>query len=293
MHAVESNQMASRTSHMHTVPAAYLRPFADTSVHLRNPHIWRFERQTAQAKLIGIRDVSVSRDIYTLRNKNGEVDTTIEKELLGETVENPLPAVIQSLTSGGRPTYWQWRSVFVFMSFQLARKSRMFQSIGDEGNRLGIDIGPNDPQLLMVHSAPFLEKWLCGMEWLLDWNRSTLPLLTSDNPVVMWADRGEGAELGVGFQDAKLRMLFLLTPGICITAVQTEASLKCVHDDVPVSLPKDDDFYPICINPNSLGIEQAVKLNQVAVSNAEKYVYGNSKQEEVLFFLNDCFFGRS
>jgi hypothetical protein len=68
------------------------------------------------------------------------------------------------------------------MAFQLARTPRMFQIARDEWARHGVEAGPNDPQLAMVWQAPFLEKWICGMRWTVCWNRSTLPLLTSDNP---------------------------------------------------------------------------------------------------------------
>jgi len=169
----------------------------------------------------------------------------------------------------------------------------MFQVFRDEGSRRGIEIGPNDPQLATVYQAPFLEKWLCGMTWILCWNRSTLPLLNSDNPVVMWADRGARAELGVGFHEPALRILFPLTPKICLTAVQNEASLRVVLDDVPESKPQFIDFYPLRLKSGWLGIDQSVMLNQVAVSNAEKYVYANSNDENVQLFLNELFFGLS
>lgn len=278
---------------MHTVSAGYLRAFADTSTPRRNPRLWRFEREAAQAKLISVRDASICRDIYTLRTEDGKADTTIETELLSCAVEGSFPAVVQLLSSGGTPRYWQWRDISRFMAFQLARTPRMFQIFRDEGSRHGIEIGPNDPQLAMVHQAPILEKWLCGMTWILCWNRSTLPLLTSDNPVVMWADRCEGAELGVGFQEPALRILFPLTPKMCLTAVQTDTSLKAVLDGLPESEPQFSDFYPLRVDSGWLGIDQAVMLNQVTVSNAERYVYANSSDEKVRLFLNDLFFGHA
>lgn len=145
----------------------------------------------------------------------------------------------------------------------------------------------------MVHQAPFLEKWLCGMTWILCWNRSTLPLLTSDNPVVMWADRGESAELGVGFLEPALRILFPLTPNMCLNAVQTETSLKAVLDDRAEANPQFSDFYPLRVDTCALGINEAVMLNQVMVSNAARYVYSNNNDDNVRLFLKDQFFGRS
>jgi hypothetical protein len=285
--------VANRPEHMHTVPAGYLRGFADTSASRRNPRLWRFEREAGLAKLISVRDASVCRNIYTLRSDDGKADTTIETELLSSAIEHSFPSVVQLLSYGGRPSYRQWRVVSRFMAFQLARTPRMFQIFRDEGSRHGIDIGPNDPQLAMVYQAPFLEKWLYGMPWILCWNGSTLPLLTSDNPLVMWADRGEGAELGVGFQEPALRILFPLTPKICLTALQTETSLRAVVDDVPESNPRFSDFYALRLHSGWLGIDQAVMLNQVVVSNAEQYVYANSNDEKVRLLLDDLFFGLS
>jgi Protein of unknown function (DUF4238) len=282
--------MANRPAHMHTVPAAYLRAFADGSAPRRNPHLWRFDRETAQAKLISIQDASVSRDIYTLRTEDGKADTTIET-VLSSAVEDSFPPVVRLIAAGGRPRYWQWRHLSRFMAFQLARTPRMFQVFRDEGSRRGIPIGQNDPQLAMVHQAPFLEKWLCGMKWVLCWNQSTLPLLTSDNPVVMWADRGEGSELGVGFQEPELGILFPLTPEVCLRAEQTPASLKAVLDDHLDSKPQFTDFYPLSIDTGWLGIDQAATMNQLTVSNAERYVYANSDDENVRLFLRDLFFG--
>src|SRR5690242_16623662 len=110
--------MAGRPEHMHTVPAAYLRTFSDTAAARRSPHVWRFDRKTAQVKLISVRDVSVSRDIYTLRTESGAPDTIIETELLDAAVENHFPAVVQLLIGGGTPQYWQWRHIFRFVAFQ-------------------------------------------------------------------------------------------------------------------------------------------------------------------------------
>src|SRR5260370_13160930 len=70
--------VANRPEHMHTVPAGYLRGFADTSASRRNPHLWRFEREAGLAKLISVRDASVCRNIYTLRSDDVKADTTIE-----------------------------------------------------------------------------------------------------------------------------------------------------------------------------------------------------------------------
>lgn len=144
----------------------------------------------------------------------------------------------------------------------------------------------------MIFIAPYVEKWLCAMKWIVYCNRSSLPLMTSDNPAVMWADTEGGAELGVGFREPALRVLFPLTPRICLLAVHTEASLGAVLKDTPNRGPQMNDYYPLRINRGNLGIEQAVTMNQVTVSNAEHYVYSDSNAENVKMFLDDLFFGK-
>lgn len=282
--------MVKRAQHMHTVPGSYLRAFADITARRRNPHLWQFDRQTELHKPISIRDASVRRNIYTLRTQNGTPDTTIET-LLDSNIESPFAKVVRLLGCGQTPEYWQWRSVSRMVAVQLARTPRTFQALRDDGIRQGVEVGPNGPQLAMVHIAPFLEKWICGMVWILCRNKSTFPLVTSDNPVVMWADHGGGAELGVGFENPALRILFPLTPRICLVAAQTDASLKSVLDDVPGSNPRFTDFHPLRIDSGLLGIEMAVRMNQLTVSYAERYVYANSSQENVLLFIRETFFG--
>jgi hypothetical protein len=66
-----------------------------------------------------------------------------------------------------------------------------------------------------------------------------------------------------------------------------------VLNDFPESKPQFSDFYPLRVDSGWLGIDQAVMLNQVTVSNADQYVYANSHDEKVLLFLNDLFFGLS
>jgi len=277
---------------MHTVPKGYLRAFADKSPSRGAPNVWQFGREATEGKLISVRDASVRTDIYTLRGEDGRADTRIETELLS-VVDSVFPAAVHSLSSGETPEYWDWRNIFRFMAFQLARTPQIFQILRDEGIRQGVGDGTNFPQLAMVHEAPFLEKWLCGMAWTLCWHRSTLPLLTSDSPVVMWADRGDGAEVGVGFEESGLRILFPLTPKMCLTATQTEATLKAVLDEPADSNPHFSDTYPLRIETGRLSIGQAVMLNQVTVSNAHRYVYSNSADDNVRLFLKDQFFGLS
>src|SRR5579872_4616745 len=116
--------MAGSVKRMHTVAQAYLRAFAVKSTASRTPRIWQFGRTEKEVRLVGIRDASVFRDVYTLRKKDGTADTVIEKDLLGELVEAPFPIAVQVLSSGLTPGYSQWRDIFRFVAFQLVRTSR-------------------------------------------------------------------------------------------------------------------------------------------------------------------------
>ena len=76
--------------------------------------------------------------------------------------------------------------------------------------------GRNDAQIAMVHMAPKMENWICQQNWFLLFNGTECPFVTSDHPVTNWADRGDGAETGVGFADPGFRLLFPNTPdGYC------------------------------------------------------------------------------
>src|SRR5438874_13837689 len=123
--------MASRTSHMHTVPKGYLAGFADRSAPRDKPHVWRFERRSSEPKLIGVRHVSVRRDIYALWTAAGTPDLSIETELLDKSVESGFPELIALLQSGKAPSYWGWRRLSRFMAFQLLRTPRSFQLYRD------------------------------------------------------------------------------------------------------------------------------------------------------------------
>ena len=279
---------------MHTVPAGYLRAFAETSGLKRHPHVWRFDRELRETKLISVRDACVCKDVYTLKVGTIDSDTTIETTLLREGVDAALPPVLQVLASSGTPAYWQWRDLSRFLAFQLARTPRMFQVFRDEGLHQGVVLGQNDPQLAMVSMTPFLEKWICGMQWTIWWNSSTLPFICSDNPATMWVDRGSGAEIGVGFVEPRLEILLPLTPRISFTAAQTKKSLESVLQDSPHRIPMFNDFHQLRVRCKAVaGIAEVVKFNQLTVSNAERYVYADSSQGNVRLFLDDLFFGRS
>jgi hypothetical protein len=63
---------------MHTVPEGYLEAFALDDPARRTPCLWRFERCSRQAKVVGVNDAEVAKDIYTVIGKDGTPDTGIE-----------------------------------------------------------------------------------------------------------------------------------------------------------------------------------------------------------------------
>ena len=107
-------------------------------------------------------------------------------------------------------------------------------------------------------------------------------------------DRGDGPELGVGFHEATLQVLFPLSPQLCLLWRQTVESLEAIlNDPGPEHSPQFTDVHPLSVTHDSLGIDQTDRLNQVTVSNADRYVYSNSNAEDVRLFLSTLFFDKS
>ena len=285
--------MASQTKRMHTVPEGYLRAFADRSARYQTPHVWRFERTAPEARLLGIRDISVSRKIYMLWSENAQPSTFIEKELLADTIESGFPELVASLNSDKWPSGWGWRRLSRFMAFQLVRTERAFQFLRDAGAAQDMEIDRNAPQLAMAYIAPKIENWICQLSWLVLRNNTEFPILTSDNPVTTWADIGDGFEVGVGFRDPGLRLLFPLSPKICIACIQTPASLKAISADTAESDGSFCNEYELSVGAGTLTFNALLKHNQVTLANAERYAYSDHKSENLQLFMADWFVGRS
>lgn len=285
--------MASRTRHMHSVPRSYLVGFADPSGPHEKPHVWRFERQADEPKLVGVRKTSARTDIYTLWTVAGKPDISIETELLDKTVENGFSRLVALLESGREPSYWGWRQLSRFIAFQLLRTPRSFQIHRDAGAMAAMEIGRNDPQIAMVYMAPKIENWICQMRWLLFSNPTDVPFLSSDNPVTTWADRGLGAEGGVGFSDPALRVLFPLSPRTCLAIVQTTEALKSIMADTPENEGNFAQEYELSIRAADLSLLDVIQHNQVTVSNADKYAYASWNDERLRRFMQDQFTHRA
>ncbi len=67
---------------MHTVPAGYLAAFADPKAGRKEPHVWRFERGNPEPKCLPVLAICVSRNIYAVRDLQGNRDPVIEKDVL-------------------------------------------------------------------------------------------------------------------------------------------------------------------------------------------------------------------
>jgi hypothetical protein len=75
--------IARRTKRMHTVPQSYLEAFAvDDPTRRGTAGVWRFDRLSGEAKIVGVRDSEVVKDIYTVYADDGTPDIGIESELL-------------------------------------------------------------------------------------------------------------------------------------------------------------------------------------------------------------------
>ena len=67
----------------------------------REPAVWRFERASGAAKLLGVRHVEVVKDIYTLFGEDGTPDTIIEDDILRD-IDGAFCAVRGALRLGPR-----------------------------------------------------------------------------------------------------------------------------------------------------------------------------------------------
>ena len=276
---------------MHTIPRSYLAAFADLSAPREKPHVWRFERQSNVPKLISLRDISVKRDIYTLWTEDGQPDLSIEMRVLAEGVEDGFSNLIASLEAGKQPPYWRCRQLSRFMAFQLLRTPRSFQIFRDACALNDVNVGPNDPQRLTVYMAPQIENWICQMSWYVSSNVTSLPFLTSDNPVTAYAETGLIAEVGVGFSNPALRVIFPLSPRICLVMEHTPASLFCVTSDSSEREPSFMHEFELLIHSAELTLLDVIRLNQV--TNAEKYAYTNGENERIRLFMKEQFTDRS
>ena len=73
-----------RTRRMHTVLESYFESFAVQDPARRTSCVWRFDRISGKAKLVGVGDSEVAKDIYTVFSNDGNPDTGIKERILCE-----------------------------------------------------------------------------------------------------------------------------------------------------------------------------------------------------------------
>ena len=177
------------------------------------------------------------------------------------------------------------------MAAQLARTSRALQLHHDVCSHHEVETGRNDAQLAMIHMLPTLENWICQQRWFMLTNATECPFVTSDNPVTNWADRGEGAEVGVGFADPGFRLFLPITPRLGVAVVQTAEALRAV-----LKGSEEGSFtreYDLSIQAAKLPLPEVLRHNQVALANAERYSYVNTRDRRLDEFLKEQFTRRS
>jgi hypothetical protein len=278
-----------QTKRMHVVAAGYLGAFAVRAPERREPAVWRFERASGASKLLGVQDVGVVKDIYTVFGEDGLPDTGIEDEVLRD-IDGAYCAARNALDQSPNLSTELWTGLARFLAFQLLRTPRSFQSTRDEFARHGVPHADDDPPKLMLFAAPWLERWLLHMEWAVVRNESDFPFLTSDEPAVMWKDMGTGLEIGPGFLDPALQITCALAPTRAFIARHTSESLRAVCSDLPHGIPEIPDC-PIRITGGALTADQVRRFNLVTIANADRYLYANYNNARLQRFLTSRFVG--
>ena len=276
---------------MHTVPFGYLESFAVPGSGRKEAGVWRIERAAGSARIIGVRDASVVRDLYAIVGDDGSKDVAIEEMLLKD-IDGSFCGVRDLLVSGQELRYWQWRDLSRFLAFQIARTPRQFQSLRDEYAFHGREADQNEPQKAMVVGAPRLENWICWLKWAVCRNESEYPFLTSDNPVVLWANRGKGAEIGVGFAEPDLQIHFPISPQLCFTAQHSRTSRAAVLADPVDRQSAFTTEFDLNIVTGALNTGQIKQANLLTVANADRCIYSNYKDDELRRFLQRRFIGQ-
>ena len=274
---------------MHTVPAGYLEAFDAKAPGRRDPAVWRFERAGGAAKLVGVRDAEVVNDIYAVVGDDGARDTVIEEDIL-QNVDGAFCAARDALVARRPLEEGQWYDLAWFIAFQLERTPMMFRMLREDLSEHGMPADVDTPQKLMVLTVRRLLRWLHRMDWLLCYNDSDFPILTSDNPATMWRDRGRGVETGVGFVVSDLHITCPLAPTLTLMITHTEASLKAVRTE-PIDADPPPGQFKLRIRGGPYATEGIRRLNLVTITNADRCVYASYNDPQLKRFLEGRFFG--
>jgi Protein of unknown function (DUF4238) len=277
---------------MHTVPEGYFEAFAVQEPTRRTSGVWRFDRISGESKMLGVGDTEVVKDIYTVFRDGGAPDTGIEDELLCG-LEGAFCSARNLLLDRKPLSKENWSGLFRFIAAQLLRTPRFFQLMRDgldaDGTTYEQDTLPRVMLLLIGRWIPRLAR----MRGILAYNETGLPLLTCDNPAVMWKKSGDGFICGVDQYDPDLVVSCPLSPTLMFVAYQTPESLKAVHaeqHDVARADRKPETFTSH-VDIGSLPEPEVRRMNHICVSNAHRYVYASYSDKPLLRFLQNRFFG--
>lgn len=281
-----------RTRRMHTVPEGYFEAFGVQDPTRRTSGVWRFDRVSGEAKLLGVGDAEVVRDIYTIFNDEGIPDTGIENEILCG-LEGAFCSARNELLKRILLSKDHWTSLARFIAAQLLRTPRVLQSMRDGLDAEGTPYEHDTPQRVMLL---LIERWiprLIRMRGILAYNETGLPLLTSDNPAVMWKKNGDGFISGVDQYDPDLVVSCPLSPTLMFAAYQTPESLKAVYTEqhnVPRSNRKSEKF-STHVDIGTIPEWEVVRMNNLCLGNAQRYIYANYSNKTLLQLIQNGFFG--
>lgn len=276
---------------MHTVPEGYLESFAVNDPARRTSGVWRFERNSGESKILGVGDIEVVKDIYTVFTDEGAPDTGIEEVLCD--LEGAFCEARKALSDRARPSKECWSALFRFVSAQLLRTPHVFEQMrkffdGEETTYKQDSF----PRVMLL----LIERWfprLARMSGLIAYNETGLPLLTSDNPAALWKkdDRG-GFVYGVDQFDPNLVISCPLSPTLMFVAYQTAESLAAVRKEQYDS-PRDDrpsESFSSRVNYGPWPEQEIRRMNRVCVTNSYRHVYANYSNEPLRrFLLNQSF----
>ncbi len=141
----------------------------------------------------------------------------------------------------------------------------------------------------MVHQVAKIRLWLTLMDWAACSSNGDYKLMTSDNPVTMWAERVgpgcQGLEVGWMFGNPALVLSFPVTPRLALVATHTRFSLAAISPgDLSGAHPEMGDWEPR-FGRMAATDEFLKKLNQVTVANAAQYVFCSERDAKVHEFL--------
>lgn len=284
------NQKPTRRSH--TVPRGYLQAFAAEDSGSQSSRVWRFERRTGESKLVGVRDAEVVKDFYTIVREDGTSDIVIEN-IFSET-EGAFCNARDSLSKAKElPTKEQWITLSRFVAMQLLRTPRFFNLTRDELAASGTSFVENDLRRVMLL---LINRWinrLVRMNGVLAHGESTLPLLTSDNPAIMWSWKRPGTIGGLDQRDPNLVVSCPLSTALVFLACQTSRSLEAIQAE-PYEVDQINPKYSrihSSIKVEVLPASEIKRMNQMCLANADRYVYSGYKDKTLLKLLDARFFG--